>query len=114
MPWRLILFILIFGIFLAFVTFNLENKCDISFGSEKLTLKDVPIFLTVFISFLLGLMSALPLVLLIKKNRKDKLIKGIQSKSDSSIIDTPPPDENIKKDADAAKKRFFSKRNGGK
>ncbi|MCL2230882.1 MAG: hypothetical protein FWC01_07270 [Treponema sp.] len=114
MPWRLILFILIFGIFLAFVTFNLENKCDISFGSEKLTLKEVPIFLTVFISFLMGLVCAFPLVLFIKKNRKDKLIKGLQSKSDTSFVDPPLPDENIKKDAEAAKKRFFSKRNGGK
>jgi len=114
MPWRLILFILIFGIFLAFVTFNIENRCDISFGSEKLTLKQVPIFLTVFFSFLMGLICAFPLVLFLKKNRKDKLIRSIQSKPEDSFIDPPPPDENIKKDAEDAKKRFFAKRNGGK
>ena len=57
-PWRLIVFIVIFGIFLAFITFNLDNRCDINFGFAKI--EGVPVFLTVFFSFILGLLCTLP------------------------------------------------------
>ena len=70
MPWKLIVFILIFAVVLAFITFNLGNKCDISFGPGPLTIKDVPVFLTVFISFILGLLSTLPFIIKARK-RKD-------------------------------------------
>jgi hypothetical protein len=58
----------IFGIFLAFITFNLENRCDISFGFT--IAKEVPVFLTIFISFALGLFCALPFVIRAGKARK--------------------------------------------
>ena len=73
MPWRLIGFIAIFGVFLAFITFNLENRCDISFGIT--TYKDVPIFLTVFSSFFLGALCTLPIVISAGKKRREKLMK---------------------------------------
>jgi len=115
MPWRLIVFILIFGIFLAFVTFNLENRCDIGFGFT--VLEDIPVFLTVFISFSLGLICAFPLVMYIKRSRKEKLIKGIKSKPETSPLEyaaVAAADEKIKQDAATARERFFSKRRGGK
>jgi uncharacterized integral membrane protein len=62
---RLIVFIIIFAVFLTFITLNLENKCDIRFGFT--TLNDVPVFLTVFISFIVGFVFALPLVFGIKR-----------------------------------------------
>jgi uncharacterized integral membrane protein len=77
--WRLIAFILIFALFLAFIVFNLENKCDISFGFK--TLSEVPVFLTAFTSFALGLLSAVPFV--VGRNRKKT--------SGSDFIDSPPP-----------------------
>jgi uncharacterized integral membrane protein len=71
MPWRLISFIVILAIFLAFITFNLNNKCDISFGVK--VVQEVPVFLTVFASFVLGLLVSLPLVIRRKKkvNKND-------------------------------------------
>jgi len=110
MPWRLILFIIIFALFLAFITINLGNQCDIHFGFTKL--EAVPVFLTVFISFVLGLFSAFPLVLHIKKANKYKLINELKEKPE--LIPQPAPviepDEKIKKEATEAKKRFFAKR----
>ena len=79
MPWRLIVFIVVFAVLLVFISFNLGNKCDISFGPEPLTLKDVPVFLTIFTSFILGFLSTLPLV--ITAGRKRKSIGGDKGES---------------------------------
>ena len=111
MPWRLIIFIIIFAVFLVFITFNLENKCDISFGI--VSIKEVPVFVTVFTSFAMGLLCALPLVIHIKKKKAGlpffkKEQKEVSSESyDYSGSDTS---ENIKKDAASARERFFAKR----
>jgi uncharacterized integral membrane protein len=97
MPKKLILFIIIFAIVLFFVGFNLPNKCDISFGFVGI--KQVPVFLTVFVSFLLGLLCALPFIIgagLRKKNREGSDQKqeksGLLKKADS-----------INKDSDSGK-----------
>ena len=113
MPWRLILFILIFALFLTFITFNLENKCDISFGFVRIS--DIPVFVTIFVSFVLGLISAIPLVLHIKK--KSKVKKDISPAETSGTDHYKAEDESkekIRQDAAAARKRFFSGRSGGK
>jgi uncharacterized integral membrane protein len=88
MPKKLILFIVIFAVVLLFVAFNLTNKCDISFGFTKI--KDAPVFLTVFVSFFLGMLCALPFIIsagLRKKNteRPDKKHDGtgLLKKADS-------------------------------
>lgn len=74
MPWRLIVFIVVFSVFLAFVTFNLENACDISFGFTKIP--GVPVFLTIFVSFIFGLLCTLPFVFLrAGKKHKDTAVK---------------------------------------
>jgi uncharacterized integral membrane protein len=70
MPWRLIQFIVVFAIFLLFIGFNLENKCDIKFGTEKMVLKDVPVYFTVFCSFIIGMLCALPFVFRHKSQKK--------------------------------------------
>jgi uncharacterized integral membrane protein len=67
MPWRLIVFILIFIVLLAFITLNLENKCDISFGFAKIA--QAPVFLTVFMSFILGFLSTLPFIITAGRKR---------------------------------------------
>lgn len=71
MPWRLIVFVGIFIVFLVFIGFNLdeEYRCDINFGF--VVLEQVPVFYTIFISFALGLLCALPLVFFKKKPRKE-------------------------------------------
>jgi uncharacterized integral membrane protein len=60
MPWRLIVSIAIGAAFLGFIGFNLENRCDVSFGF--IAFSQVPVFLTAFASFVLGMILTLPLV----------------------------------------------------
>jgi len=62
---RIIVFILVFVFFLAFIILNLENKCDVSFGFT--TIKDFPIFLSVLSSFVLGMFITIPMMLIRKK-----------------------------------------------
>jgi len=94
---RIVIFILIFAIFLAFIVFNLDNKCNVSLG--LVTFKEIPVFLAAFFSFLLGMAFTIPLMLSrgrIKKNDKnikkdtpemplDNIEKGIE-KSDTQEI----------------------------
>jgi uncharacterized integral membrane protein len=74
MPWRLIGFILLFGIFLVFIAFNLDNPCTIDFGFREV--QAVPVFFPIFVSFALGMLCTLPFVFGIRKKRKDKAEKG--------------------------------------
>ncbi|MCL2245222.1 MAG: hypothetical protein FWC03_12280 [Treponema sp.] len=113
MPWRLIIFIAIFGVFLVFITFNLENKCDISFGI--FSINEVPVFVTVFASFAMGLLCALPLVMHIKKKNTRKPL-FIRKKKESDEMQEHPDSEasdQTGKDAAPAREGFFSKRNKG-
>ncbi|MDR1419513.1 MAG: hypothetical protein LBI86_03990 [Treponema sp.] len=71
MPWRLIGFIVLFGIFLAFITLNLGNSSDISFGFRVFT--GVPVYLTVFASFILGMLCTIPVMVSIRLKKRGKL-----------------------------------------
>jgi flagellar biosynthesis component FlhA len=97
--------------------FNLgeDNRCNISFGLK--TVPNVPVFLTIFISFFLGLLCALPLSLMKNKNTKKspKPDKDAKIKSETDSGEKPVhvvPDEKIKQEAAEAKKRFLDKRKG--
>ena len=117
MPWRLIIFIAIFAVFLVFVSLNLEleNRCDINFGFAKL--ENVPVFVTIFVSFVLGLFSSVPLIFHLRKKYKDgskkekKIDMKIEHDDDKPLI--VAADEKIKEDAAKAKKRFLARRSGG-
>ena len=74
MPWRLFEFIIVLVMFFLFIIFNLENKCDISFGF--ITIKDTPVFLTVFSSFIAGTLCALLFVLFFRTRKKEKVIRN--------------------------------------
>ncbi|GHT87008.1 hypothetical protein FACS1894137_13450 [Spirochaetia bacterium] len=78
MPWRLIGLVLVFIIFLAFTGFNLNNRCDISFVFW--TAKELPVFLPIFASFVLGLLCSIPFAISIDRKR---------AKKDGKDIDTP-------------------------
>ena len=90
MPRRLILFILIFTVVLLFVAFNLTNKCDINFGF--ISIKDTPVFFTVFASFFLGMLCTLPFVIsarskknrLGKQDKKHVKLSGLKKGGDSA------------------------------
>ena len=80
MPWRLIGLALVFVVFLAFTGFNLGNRCDISFIFW--TVKEVPVFLPIFTSFVIGLLCSIPFAVSLgrkgtrKKLGKDDLPQG--------------------------------------
>ncbi|MDR1445710.1 MAG: hypothetical protein LBI90_02315 [Treponema sp.] len=70
MPWRLIGFILIFAVFLVFIAFNLQNNCDINLIFR--VFPEVPVYLTAFSSFILGMFCAIPFILGIRKKKSGK------------------------------------------
>jgi uncharacterized integral membrane protein len=61
MPWRLIGFIAVFAVFLAFTIFNLENKSGVNLGFVRFD--DVPVFVTAFCSLIAGMLLSLPSML---------------------------------------------------
>jgi len=103
MPWRLIIVILIFAVFMTFITFNLENRCDINFGFTQLL--QVPVFLTVFVSFALGLLCALPFAMHLKKKAKHPVV---ETKPASSAISNEPVNPS------EARQKFLSRFRGKK
>ncbi|MDR2965798.1 MAG: hypothetical protein LBU88_08490 [Treponema sp.] len=94
MPWRLIGVISIFIVFLVFIGFNLgdEYQCSINLGFK--VLERVPVFYTIFVSFTLGFLCTLPVVLGAKK--KSDISKKPKTKKDDPIaiaeeFSEPPP-----------------------
>jgi uncharacterized integral membrane protein len=96
MPWRLILFIVVFAVFLAFITFNLDNRCDVNFFFN-MGIKEVPVFLTVFASFILGLFCSLPLALFHtrKKKKVSPMTDKKTKKPDDSGKGSPESGQNV-------------------
>jgi len=64
---RLVIFIIIFVVFLGFIVLNLQNTSDLSFGF--ITLENVPVFLSVLCSFMLGMLFSIPLAFSISWKR---------------------------------------------
>jgi len=92
---RLIGFIFVFAVFLVFIVFNLNNKCDISFLGW--TVAEVPVFITAFASFFLGMVSAFPFLLLWRRKRAGR--------ADAAVTDGTEPAGAVKAGAAAGKKR---------
>jgi hypothetical protein len=75
MPWRFIGFIILCGVLLAFIGFNLENRCTVSFGFTEI--RDAPVYLTAFAGFVLGMLCAIPFIFSLR--RKKALPKGAEA-----------------------------------
>ncbi|MDR1389487.1 MAG: hypothetical protein LBJ31_05865 [Treponema sp.] len=61
MPWRMLGLILVLAVLLVFIGSNLDNRCDLSIGFVKF--ESVPIYFTVFASFMLGMLCSLPFII---------------------------------------------------
>jgi len=72
--WRLVQFIIFFAIIFLFIIFNLDNKCDISFGFT--VIKDAPVFLTAFSAFFIGMLCVLPFIFAFRSRKKAKAVQG--------------------------------------
>jgi len=92
MPLRLIAFVILFLVFFLFIVLNLENKTDIRFGFT--TLKDIPVFVTAFFSFIAGMFCTFPF--LIRKRKKVEKVKekGLLAKATKKQGDAPFADKN--------------------
>ncbi len=80
-PWKLIIILLIAVILAFFIGFNLENSCSVSFGFT--TIGPVPVYLTILISFALGLVAALPFAFH-RRNKKEKQLKDKLASQESA------------------------------
>ncbi|MCL2761954.1 MAG: hypothetical protein FWD36_01945 [Treponema sp.] len=95
MPWRLIQFIILFAIFLVFIICNLGNKCNIHFIFFQR--EDVPVFLTVFVSFMIGILCTIPFIFSSKSRKKIKNIpeKGLLGKAPDTQDAHDRPMDNL-------------------
>lgn len=74
MKGKMIFFVIFICIYALFAAMNLTNTTDINFGFRKIS--NVPIFLSVTVSFALGTLFMLPFVFTAKqKEKKDKTEK---------------------------------------
>ena len=92
MPWRLIQFIVLFAVFLVFIMFNLENKCDISFGFTVISY--VPVFVTVFFSFMIGMLCILPFVFMKPRKKTEPKTNKKSRKKDNKDTSIESDDTN--------------------
>ncbi len=86
MPWKLILFLICLVLTTFFIGFNLENSCNIHIGFK--TYENVPVFLTVLVSFALGAIVAFLFSLGLKFSKKQKtqsLQKPLKKNSANSV-----------------------------
>lgn len=68
MPWKLIIFVICIVIVTIFIGFNLENACAVSIIFH--TFEKVPVFITVLVSFAIGILVMLPFTFKIRSNNK--------------------------------------------
>lgn len=99
--------LLVFTVF--FVGFNLDNRCDVNLLFY--TFKNLPVFYTILISFVLGVFVTIPAFLLsLKKDKKNKTQKPFSfSKNSKKSAETPKkaeqkPAEEQKTPSDSAPK----------
>lgn len=90
MPWKLVAFLVLVGLILAFVGFNAGNVSDISFGFHRY--EDVPIFVSLFAAFFLGVLVTLPFTFRRRSTRERKRPKreqGGDGSTNGSISEEP-------------------------
>lgn len=82
MPWKLISFIICIVLVTVFIGFNLDNRCNISFGFFQL--EGVPIFFSLMAAFVLGVVVVLPFTFG-KKKQKNQSVHQAQGGDAGSI-----------------------------
>lgn len=102
MPWKFILFIICIVVVVLFIGFNIDNKCNISLGVY--TFSDVPIFMSIFLSFALGVFVMVPF-LFGRKPRKDRKEKNVNIKpKKNATVNSESNSEPLAKSQDSLNK----------
>ena len=108
MPWRLIGIITILALLLGFIGINLENTSNLHLGFKEFD--NVPVYITVFASFLLGLAFSIPFFVskTLKKHKEELAkIQAMQSQPASANNSQQPKasfEDNFSPLPDAEKK----------
>lgn len=97
MPIKLIGTIILLILVTIFAGVNLDNKCDITFIFY--TFEQVPVFMTVIISFAIGLVLMLPFTLGRGKKNTKKPVQSQQNKSEPKEESKTLFDFKIKREA---------------
>jgi uncharacterized integral membrane protein len=89
MSWKMVFVLVIIAIVVFFAGFNLTNASDISFGFA--TIEAVPIFISLFIAYLAGALTMLPLMIKSKRRKKKKSLEEGSAEPDlpQDIPDIP-------------------------
>jgi len=96
MTFKMVAFLLLLIIIAVFSAFNLSNTSDISFGFY--TIKNVPIFLSLLISFIAGAIMMLPFTLVKKRKPvKDKQERSKNKKKKTKDISSEVTEPNVGK-----------------
>ena len=74
MPWKLILFLIALVLLLIFAGLNMNNAADISFGFK--VLHEVPIFVSLLLSFILGIVFSIPFLINAGIRKKSRSVRA--------------------------------------
>ena len=85
MPWKLILFVIVIVLVAIFVGVNHANVCNISFIFTEL--QNVPVYLTILVSFVVGMLIMLPFTIGKKRGKAARYMK------DGDMADIPTREE---------------------
>lgn len=115
MPWKLIVFLLGMLILLTFAGFNYNNVSDVSLGFY--VFKDVPVFISLLVSFVIGVLFSIPFAFSKRRAKKTKrqppegqlaaqpLPAGPEPKSAPAVEkDKPPKKKKSRKETKKAEK----------
>lgn len=106
MPWRLVAFLIVLTIVVLFAGFNITNVSDISFGFY--TVQKVPVFLSLFVAFLLGAVLVLPFAVR-TRNAKGTRQKSRETSQNGNTETTAPLSAEPEKPAEPAPKKRSKK-----
>lgn len=96
MPWKLIGFVALLVFATFFIGFNLDHRCDVSIGFT--TFKDVPIFLSLLISFVAGVLVMTPFAFIKSISPSKKKKTPQETKTQEPVINKAEK-KQTKKDA---------------
>lgn len=112
MPWRLIGILIILTLFLIFSGFNV-HKVTVYFGPFALT--DIPLFVVIVFTFILGAFTALPVSIITSYKKRKKKMKKEEKASvkESRQINQGPVNQTVsleKNTAEEKKKKSKAKK----
>jgi uncharacterized integral membrane protein len=95
MPWKFIVGLIILILFVVFIGLNLDYRTNVSLGFY--TFENVPAFLIVIVSFLVGALVTLPISVFSKLRKSAKKDKKQKLREKTAIQEPTPEDEKGKR-----------------